>query len=89
MSRKEIQEHVSDCHNNRLKPIMEKLDKLDEKFDNLSLDVAKLPAAIIKELDGKYAEKQKVEDLQDTVRWISRLIIGAVVLAILGILFKG
>ena len=71
-----------------------KMEKLEEKFDSLRLDVAQLPEKLIEKLDQRYASKQSEElvcQLRDKLEernyeWLKYLItalIGAVISALL------
>ena len=76
----------NNCYTNNIKPIMEKLDKLNDKveckFNEVSLDIARLPEKLIERLDDRYADK-KTEKIIDK---LTITVIVAVVLAVMALI---
>lgn len=57
VKKNECQLKADNCYNNNIKPIMEKMEKMDDKIDNIQIQIASLPEALIEKLDKRYASK--------------------------------
>lgn len=85
---KALEKHASDCLRDHIRPIMEQIEEVKKEVTEIKVSIASLPKALADEFDARYAGKENVDELRDTVRWISRLIIGAVIVAIIGLVLK-
>ena len=56
----------------------EKMDRLDDKIDDLKVDVAELPQKLIEKLDGRYASKSLEKLIYSTAGALVFLLIGIV-----------
>lgn len=65
----------------------EDIKVLKEGQAKLLLEFTKMPELLVEKIDKRYADKKTVDDLKGNVTWLTRLIIGAVVLGVLGLLF--
>lgn len=66
------------------KTLMEKIDKLTEKLEEVRINIAEMPDKILERTDTRYASK----DTEDSVKRLGWIVISAVVVAILSIVIK-
>jgi len=74
---------LKDFYTNQVKRMNEKLDKIFDKIENLTVDVAKMPEKIIEKTDRKYAPKWTAEVLKYFMGGVTVVIIGAILQLIL------
>ena len=72
------------CFETNIKPLMEKLDKVEEKVNKIALDLAGLPERLIEKLDIRYADKKTETKLDKMIM----VVITAVILGVIALIFK-
>lgn len=70
------------------KIFMEKIEEVKNKVNNIEVALASLPEKLIEKLDERYADKEVVDDMKDSQKWLIRLVLGAILLAIMDVILK-
>lgn len=70
------------------KNFMEKLEEVRKEVSSIKVEITALPQKLIDKLDERYADIKTVNDIEDNIKWISRIVIGAVILALITLVIK-
>ena len=80
------------CRAANLKPLMDEVKEIKTKVESLEngqtqllIGMAKLPELLTEKLDNRYADKKTVDDIKSNINWIVKIVISAVVIALLGL----
>lgn len=66
------------------KILMEKIDKLTEKLEEVRINIAEMPDKLLERTDLRYASK----DTEESVKRLGWIVISAVVVAVLSIVIR-
>lgn len=61
-----------------------KIEEVNQSLTRMEVAMAALPEKLIEKLDQRYATK----DVEDEMKWLRRLVLGAVIVALLGLVLK-
>lgn len=98
-TKKRIKNFQAECEKNRgqcftfnIKPMMEDIKETkkaveinNNKLTSLELVIAALPEKLMEKLDERYARKDDVSDIKDNIKWVTRIVVGTVIIALLGL----
>ena len=84
MTKNECATNKKACLETNIKPIMDKLDKFENKIDKILEKVYEMPSEIFEKADHKYADK-RIEKNFDKIVW---LVLAAVLVGILNLVMK-
>jgi predicted transcriptional regulator len=88
----ECEKNRENCYKFNITPLMEEIKEIKTNIKELSdgqtqllIAMNGMPKKMTDEMDKRYADKGTVEDIKDNIKWVTRIVLGVVIIALLGL----